>query len=150
MGTDADNHLKSVLSAIKDKAPEAAGARIAAIEAVAVLGPKAEAAGPDLRDLLKDKSLVARGDRTQVRERAARSLARLGGETARRAIPALTDMLRDTNPNVRRAAVEALGTIGPDAIVAAPKLRELARTDPAVADAAQDALDRIEPASKIE
>jgi HEAT repeat protein len=59
-------------------------------------------------------------------------------------------MLRDTNPNARRAAAEALGIIGPDAIVAAPKLRELARSDPALADAAQDALDRIEPSPKME
>src|SRR5262249_13560642 len=150
LGSDADDQLKSILTALKDKAPESVGARLAAIEAVAVLGSKAEAAGADLRDALKDKSLVARGDRTQIRERAARSVARLGGEQARRAIPALTDMLRDNIPNVRRAAAEALGTIGPDAIVAAPKLRELARTDPALADAPQEALDRIEPAPKME
>jgi hypothetical protein len=59
-------------------------------------------------------------------------------------------MLRDPNPGVRRATAEALGMIGPDALVAAAKLRDLARTDPALAEVAQDALDRIEPAPKME
>ena len=40
--------------------------------------------------------------------------------------------------------------MGPDAVVAAPKLRDLIKLDPTVADAAQAALDKIEPAKKGE
>jgi len=54
-------------------------------------------------------------------------------------------MLRDPDRAARRAAAEALGMIGPDAIVAAARLRDLVRNDPAVADAARAALHRIDP-----
>jgi len=143
---DADAHLKFILAALKDKTPTARFARVAAIDAIGVLGAKAQSAVPDLRDALKDKSVVSRNDRSTVRERAARSLGRLGGETARLAIPALTEMLRDSDPNARRAAIESLGMMGPIAVVAVAKLRELSRTDPVLADVAFDALERIEPA----
>jgi hypothetical protein len=40
--------------------------------------------------------------------------------------------------------------MGAEAVTAVPKLRELAKTDPTVADAAQAALDKIEPEKKGE
>ena len=149
-GVEPEVHLKVVLAAIKDKSRPATAVRVAAIDALGLLGNNAQPAISDLKDALKDKSPIARNDRTQVRERAARTLGLLGGETARPAIPALADMLRDADPNVRRTAVEALGQMGPDAVVAVPKLRELANTDPSLADAALDALERIEPPMKTE
>jgi len=146
VGVDADENLKSILAAVKDKSPTARFARVAAIDAAGVLGAKAQSAVPDLRDALKDKTVVSRNDRSTVRERAARALGRLGGEIARPAIPALVEILRDSDPNARRAAIESLGMMGPVAVVAIPKLRELSRTDPVLADVAFDALERIEPA----
>jgi HEAT repeat protein len=148
-GVEPDPHFKIVLDAIKDKSPSAKPARLAAIDVLGLLGAKAQPAVADLRDALKDKSVVSRADRSTVRERTARTLGLLG-ETARPAIPPLMDMLRDADPNARRAAAEALGQMGPAALVAVPKLRELARTDTALANIALDALDRIEPPKKME
>jgi HEAT repeat protein len=145
-GVDAEANVKFILAAVKDKSPAARFARVAAVDAIGFLGAKAQVAVPDLREALRDKSVVSRNDRSTVRERAARSLGRLGGEISRPTIPALTELLRDPDPNARRAAIEALGMMGPIALVAVPKLRELSRTDPVLADLAFDALERIEPA----
>lgn len=142
LGAEEDANLAVVMAALKDRTPAGKAARLTAIEAVDVIGPKAKPAIPELVVALKDKTPVARKDGEQMRARAARALGRLG---AREAIPPLTEMLRDPDRGARRAAADALGMIGPDAVVAAARLRDLARNDPAVADAAQAALDRIEP-----
>jgi HEAT repeat protein len=47
------------------------------------------------------------------------------GTKARKAVPALIEALRDTYMPVRKAAVLALGEIGPDAREAAPALGEV-------------------------
>jgi HEAT repeat protein len=142
LGTDEDANLNVVISALKDRAPTAKGARLTAMEAVELLGSKAKAAVPELIAALKDRAPVGRKDGEQVRGRAARALGRLG---VNEAIPPLTEILRDPDRGARRAAAEALGLIGPDAVVAAARLRDLVRNDPAVADVAQAALDRVDP-----
>jgi HEAT repeat protein len=142
LGSDPDANAKVVLSALKDKDPAARPARAAAVEAVEFLGARARPAVPDLLDVLQDKGQLA-----PVREKAARSLGKLGGQ-AKDAIQPLTALLRDPDKGIRRAAADALGQLGPDAVVAAPKLRELVASDPAIADAARAALDKIEPAKK--
>ena len=142
LGADAEANSKVVLAALKDKAPTAKSARSAAVEAAEYLGPKAKPGVPDLVEVLQDKAQAG-----PVREKAARSLGKLA---AKEAIRPLTDMLRDPDKGVRRAAAEGLGLLGPDAVVAAPKLRDLLKSDPALADAAQAALDKIEPAKKME
>lgn len=149
MGSDADANAKTVLAALKDTAPALKSTRVAAIEATELLGPRAKPAVPDLIEALKDKSAVARADGGQVREKAARTLGKLGA-TAKEAIKPLTDMLKDSDRTARRAAVEALGLMGPEAVSAAPSLRTLARTDSELAGAANAALDRIEPPKKTE
>jgi HEAT repeat protein len=145
LGSADAGDLKVVVDALRDKSPTAKGPRLAAIESAQVLGPKAKAVVPELLIALKDKSPIGRKDGEQVRERAARTLGRLGDKAA---VPALTELLRDADRRARRAAAEALGAIGPDAVVAVARLRDLARDDPAVADVAQAALDRIEPPKK--
>jgi HEAT repeat protein len=142
VGSDEEANLNVVLSALKDRTPAGRGARLTAMESVELLGPKATAAVPELIAALKDRTPVGRKDGEQIRGRAARAVGRLA---TKEAIPPLTVMLRDPDRGARRAAAGALGLIGPDAIVAAARLRDLARNDPAVADAAQAALDRIEP-----
>lgn len=149
LGVDADANAKGVVTALKDKSPPAQPIRLAAIDAVSLLGANGKPAVPDLIDALKDKNAITRGDGGQVRERAARSLGRLGTH-AKAAIPALTELLKDSDRNARRAAAEALGLMGPEAVLAAPKLRDLASNDPALADVALAALDRIEPPKKME
>jgi HEAT repeat protein len=140
IGADPDANAGIVLSAIKDTAPPARPARVAAIEAAEYLGERARPGVPDLIEALKDRA---------VRERAARTLGRLAA-IAKDAIRPLSDLLKDPERAMRRAAVEALGAMGPEAVIAAPKLRELARTDAELAAAANAALDRIEPAKKEE
>jgi HEAT repeat protein len=146
LGSDGDANLKLIQAAIKDKTPGGRSMRVAAIDSVEILGLKAKPAVPDLLDALKDKGpIVGTRPPEQVRERAAKALGQLG---AKEAISPLTDMLRDSERGARRAAAEALGAIGADAVVAAAKLRDLARSDPALADVAREALDRIEPPKK--
>lgn len=142
LGTDADANSKVVLSALKDKAANAKSARSVAVEAAEFLGPKAKPGVPDLVDVLQDKAQAG-----LVREKAARTLGRLG---AKEALKPLTDTLRDPDKGVRRAAAEGLGLLGPDAVTAAPKLRDLVKSDREVADAAQAALEKIEPEKKGE
>ncbi|HKB01720.1 MAG TPA: HEAT repeat domain-containing protein, partial [Gemmataceae bacterium] len=120
LGSDEDANQNAVLSALKDRAPAARIARLTAMDAVELLGAGAKVATPELIAALKDRTPVARKDGEQVRGRAARALGRLG---AKEAIPPLTEMLRDPDRGARRAAAEALGLIGPDAVVAAARLR---------------------------
>ena len=77
-GTDADANAKIVLDALKDRTPAGKSGRVAAIDFVEFLGPKARPAVPELIEALKDKSLTGR-----VRERAARVL---GDDSTWRAI----------------------------------------------------------------
>ena len=149
IGQDVEQNAKIVLRALKDSTPRARSARIAAIEAAAYLGPQAKPGIPNLIEALKDKSLIGRADGGRVREQAAHTLGQLGA-TAKDAIKPLSDMLRDPDRKARRAAVEALGSMGPDAIVAAPRLRELARIDSEMAPIANAALDRIDPPKKMD
>jgi HEAT repeat protein len=142
LGSDEEANRRALFAALKEKAPGARSARITAIDAIAALGPNAKAAVPDLIVALKDKSTVGRKGDEQVRERAAQTLGRL---RAREAVPPLIELMRDPDRRARRAAAEALGAIGPDAIVAVARLRDLARNDPAIADAALAAIDRIDP-----
>jgi HEAT repeat protein len=142
LGSEADTNSKVVLAALKDKAPNAKTTRSTAVEAAEFLGPKGRPAIPDLIEVLQDKAQPG-----TTREKAARSLGKLG---AKEAVRQLTDALRDPDKALRRAAAEALGMLGPDAVTAAPKLRDLIKSDPSSAEAAQAALDKIEPGKKGE
>jgi len=68
-------------------------------------------------------------ERERVREKAARSIGRLGGPAAAGAALWLANMLDDLSPSVRQAAAEALGQLGERAGEAAP---------PALASAVED------------
>ena len=150
LGTEPDANSAIVLAALRDKSPAGKTARAAAMDAVPVLGAKAKSAVPDLMEALKDKTPAgARADAIPLRERAAQTIGILGAD-AKEAVPALIDMLRDGERNARRGAAEALGRIGPAAVLAVPKLRELAESDSALAETALTAIDRIEPAPKME
>ena len=57
------------------------------------------------------------------------------------AVPAVTEMLKSTDPYEARSAVQILIQIGPDADAAVPTLRELAKsTDPTVKASAEHAI----------
>lgn len=142
LGTDIGPNTQVVLAALKDRERQSRFVHAAAVEAAGLLGAKGSAAVPELVEVLKDRAQPG-----AVREKAARSL---GALRARGAIRPLTDALHDPSTDVRRAAAEALGALGADAITAAPKLRDLIKTDPEVAAAARAALEKIAPEKKAE
>jgi len=130
--------------------------RRAAERGLLEIGPEAETAIPALVELLKDgdaEELLAsevlakigpaavlavtkslQDNDRRVRNSAERALCRIAwriGPEAKTAVPALTELLKDTDS--RRTAAEALGRIGPEAKAAVPALTELLKdTDAAV------------------
>ena len=127
-------------------------------------GPEANAAIPDLKELLCDKTRydkpvlsggvgVGLGETleawrlntTYVRALAAEALGQMGPE-AKTAVPALTEMLDDRVADVRRSAAAALGKMGPEARPAVPALKKAAEDideDDSVRKTAAEALTRI-------
>ncbi len=101
--------------------PQSGSLRRAAVEAVAVIGPAAAAAVPDLTAALWDRD-------PRLRIEAAKALAAIG-PAARSAIPALTQALDDRRPLVRMRVVESLGTFGPAAAPAVDALIGLLSED---------------------
>jgi HEAT repeat protein len=143
LGIDADANLQKVVVAVKDKSPAGKAGRLAAMAAADLLGPGAKAVIPELAEALGDKTPVSNFDKTPVRQRAAAALGKMG-PAAKDAVPKIVALLKENDPNLKRAALESLGQIGPTADFAAAKLREIIRTEPTYAEAAQEALDRIE------
>jgi HEAT repeat protein len=86
--------------------------RIQAVDQLGRIGPDAKEAMPALIARLKEKGLV-----TNV----PHALARMGSE----ALPALLETLNSDNAALRNSTVVALGTLGPAAQTAIPKLIEL-------------------------
>jgi HEAT repeat protein len=106
--------------------------RRAAAHALGKYGPAAAPAVPRLIALL---------DRENERGEAMRALKSIGVHS----VPDLVTMLAVHDSRVRTFACESLGTLGPDAKDAAPKLREVAEEDSAVRESAKAALKKIEP-----
>ncbi|WP_435007352.1 HEAT repeat domain-containing protein [Tundrisphaera lichenicola] len=125
---------------------------------LAEIGPKADAAIPELIPLLLSKdrgervpgtlntiAVIFRPDRLAVA--AAKALGRIGRDS-REAIDALAKALDDTDQPMRSVVAQALGDIGPKAAPAIPALIEaLGDQDLSVAEQAVWALERIGAAS---
>src|SRR5262249_33469638 len=77
-GGNAKANTAIVLEALRNASADARSLRLTAIDAAGLLGPAGGDAVPELTELLRDRSPVIRGERPQVRERAALALARLG------------------------------------------------------------------------
>jgi HEAT repeat protein len=164
--TSAAEALAGIGPAAVDAAPALADAlkdqnarvRVRASIALAKIGPRATAAVPALIQALSDNL-----DWLSPREYAARALGEIGPE-AGEAVPALTRVLTESDAaaeakpastrerwrgyhaQMRAAAAEALGKIGPEAKEAVPVLREaLEDKDEGVRQAAAEALQRIQP-----
>jgi HEAT repeat protein len=144
IGVEPAANTAVVVEALKDRSPTGRVARLAALDALQLLGPAGKDALPLLEELLRDRTPISRGEKMQLRQKAAEALSYLGA-AAQPAVPKLADLLNDGAEDVRRTAVEALGRLGPEAVAAADRLRELARSDPALTRVALEALDRIEP-----
>jgi HEAT repeat protein len=144
IGVEPAANTAVVVDALKNRSPAGRVARLAALDALGLLGPAGKDAVPLLEELLRDRTPISRGEKTQLRQKATEALGYLGS-AARPTVPKLADLLNDGDEDVRRTAVDALGRLGPEAAAAADRLRELARSDPALTRVALEALDRIEP-----
>ncbi len=104
-----------------------------AVQAFALVGPPAV---PGLRRMLQYE---------QVRPLAARALGRLGPQAAE-AVPALVQVLPQSEPATQREVLYALGSIGAPAAPAVPQMMRLLQSDDSqVRYAAVFALGRIGP-----
>ncbi|HVK13717.1 MAG TPA: HEAT repeat domain-containing protein [Gemmataceae bacterium] len=144
LGIEADANAKVVIDALRDTAPTARVNRAAAVEAMPLLGAKARPALGDLVAVLKERPAgpAPKGDQVTTRERAARSLGRLGMAESE-VVRGLSDLLLDPAAGAKKAAAEALGELGPKALTAVPRLRDLT-DDPAAGPAARAAVAKIE------
>jgi HEAT repeat protein len=113
--------------------------RIHAVVVPGKLGPEAKEAVPELIKLLAESPIKA----GPIRFHAATALGQIGAE-AKEAVPALVKLLNEKKAGPgRRTVVEALGRIGPAAKDAVDALKK-ARGEPALREAVDKALTRIE------
>jgi HEAT repeat protein len=117
------------------EASQSGKVRRAAAHALAKYGPAASAAVPGLITMLEKET--ERGE-------AMRALKAIGVKN----VPDLMSMLAVRDVRVRTFACESLGSMGPDAKDAAPKLREIAAQDGTIRGPATAALKKIEPAAQ--
>jgi HEAT repeat protein len=117
---DSDPEVReAVYVALRQIGPEARQALVEALHqegkaysrpevigALGKFGPEAEAAIPDLEAALRDDSL---------RLAAIQTLGKIG-PAAKTTLPALEKALKDKDPNVCRAALEAMGMIGQESL----------------------------------
>lgn len=120
--------------------------RVAAVKALGILGPKAEAAVPALASAIGETD--TRVALSSVGQEAIKALGRIG-PGAKPAVPALVAALDAPNAEklfFRRDVLEALGRIGPAAQEAVPALvNRLATEPPRLTESPAAALDRIDP-----
>ena len=110
--------------------------QLSAAKALRRIDPRGKSAIPILIRALKHRLIVRNDDGTQWSDRRAASAAAqaLGsfGTEAKAAVAALIEEVRlreDFNRDLRRAAILALGQIGPEARTAAPVLRDVMKED---------------------
>jgi len=124
----ATNTIPLMIKALEDADPSVV------ISALQTLAEDGADAVPALTEALRHK---------QGRYWACLVLAEMGPQ-AKAAVPQLTTLLKDDEPEVRMEAVIALGEIGPDAASAVPALTEtLADASPAVRYASAFSLGKI-------
>ena len=120
-GAHADSKKDEVAGYIKDLKSKTAKTRATAAKELGHIGAisasDTKEAVPIILDLVKN-------DRDSgVRQAAATALGRMDPDPEK-AVPALTDALKDKKAGVRTAAARSLGQLGPDAKEALPALRE--------------------------
>jgi HEAT repeat protein len=128
--------IRKALAMKGDAKTNATPLRIQALEALEELGPAGSAALPQVEK-------AATEGPAEARARATAALAAFDKASAVE-VPKLAELLRDKDVTVRRAAVEALGRLGPLAKPAAGNLQTLVQANDELADAAADALERID------
>jgi HEAT repeat protein/S1-C subfamily serine protease len=129
LGADGKTAVPQILKELKEKDREMRG------QAVVTLG----AIGPDAREAVIPLAQMVVEDK-ELRNPAGQSLAKI----KKPAVNVLIRLLTNSNPQVRRVAIEALGEIGPDAgPLAAKQLSVLYRTDRVNSELIKEAVKKI-------
>lgn len=118
IGPPAKDAVPALITLLKDDSTEV---QETAVNALGAIGPEARTALPALLQLLKDEQAWYK-----ARQAAARMAAEISPE-APEVLTGLTAALRAENSLVRKAAVDALGQLGPKAKDAVPDLRRAYR-----------------------
>ncbi len=140
---DVKANTDAILAAIKNSTKENRIARFAALEAAGYLGEKGKPLASALAEQLRDKSTLTTNGQIQARHLAARSLGLLGASGVA-GVPSLSGLIRDGDLESKRIAITSLGKIGPGAIAAVSRLRDVAESEPLLAESANNALELIE------
>lgn len=128
LGPNAKESIPELKALLRDRDKDIQGS---ALTALAAMGPEAKDAVKNITLLLEDKDL---------RGTASETLAKIG----KPAVPELIKALTDAKPEVRLAAVETLGQIGPEAEAALPALGIRKGKDlPEIREAAYTAIKKI-------
>jgi HEAT repeat protein/type 1 glutamine amidotransferase len=155
LGAEANNALPTLVALLKDEAPDVRffaasvlgriGAaavpgvtallhdgkdslRAAAAQALGRIGPDASPSAPELKALMLDKSAV-------VRTEAVLAISRIQKKAA---VPMLVDLLSSNVTDVREAAFDALGEMGPAARAALPVITAILQGPVTAADKSND------------
>jgi HEAT repeat protein len=135
LGPEAQPAVSALVQALKDNDPHVQFVAATALEASGYTGPEAI---PVLQELLGGEDRLP----------AVRALAHYGPRAAP-AIPRLSELLRDTDSEVRWNAARTLGLIGPDAKAAVPDLVAALKDENSfVREHAAEALGDIGPDAK--
>jgi hypothetical protein len=140
---EVKSNTEALLVAIKNTTKENRFAHFAALEAAGYLGEKGKPLASALADQLRDKSTLGGNNSLQARQIAARSLGLLG-ENGSAGVAGLSALVRDGDLESKRIAITALGQIGSVAIASVSRLREVAESEPLLAEVALEALEKIE------
>jgi HEAT repeat protein len=115
VGRPTAEDIPELREALKDPTP---AVRVFALDALLSMELSPKTAAPLYAAVLKDE------DRT-LRLRAVKALGKVGPKGREAAFPALLGAMRDVDPEVRKAAGEAIETLGPPAAGDVPSLRAL-------------------------
>jgi HEAT repeat protein len=94
------------------------GTRASAVQALGLVGEKAQSAVPLMVRLLE----VTKAEDYYTRQRVVDAIGRIGPGAASSALPTLRKLIKDDNSYVRQAAVSAIGRMGEAAKAAVPDL----------------------------
>lgn len=125
--------------------------QLVAAQGLGFFGPEAIGALSDLMSLFNDSDFgeLNQVDRTATQYAASQAIVSID-PTGEQAIPQLVELLRDTQPSVRKNSALTLGLYGPTAMSALAVLQELLEDpDQDVRSAAATAIQQIEISSHV-
>jgi HEAT repeat protein len=140
---ETDQVVAALRVTLKD---EDARVRMSVLYGLAIVGPAAKAAVPDLVECFKDRAVV---ENQSIRSKALHTLEQIGRE-AKSATPEVLKALEGEDSELHYSAARALGALAPgDEVVIAALVRTLKEKGKGIARiGAADGLGRMGPAAK--